>query len=99
MDPQLFIRSVVAVGGELSSVKKVVSGVPQGSVLGPLLFTIYIDDVVTQISRSSSISLYADIALYRSIRSPVDYVILQADITAIATWVEEVRYLKLHTDK
>ena len=64
-----------------------------GSVL---LFTIYIDDVVTQISRSSSISLYADdidIALYRSIRSPVDYVILQADITAIATWVEEVRYL------
>ena len=76
------------------------SGVPQGSVLGPLLFTIYIDDVVTQISPSSSISLYADdIALYRSIHSPADYVILQADITAIATWVEEVRYLKLHADK
>ena len=91
---------VVAIGGELSSVKKVVSGVPQGSVLGPLLFTIYINDVVNQISPSSSISLYADdIALYRSIRSPADYVILQADITAIATWVEEVRFLKLHADK
>ena len=58
------------------------------------------DDVVTQISPSSSISLCADdIALYRSIRSPADYIVLQADITAITTWVEEERHLKLHADK
>ena len=72
----------------------------QSSVLGPLLFTIYIDDVVTRISPSSSISLYTDdVALYRSISSPADYIILQADITAIVTCVEEEKHLKLHVDK
>ena len=91
---------VVAVGGELSTIKNVVSGVPQGSVLGPLFFTIYINDVAQQISPSSSISLYADdIALYRSIRSPADYPLLQADITAIVNYVEEVKHLKFNTSK
>ena len=61
---------------------------------------IYVDDVVHQISLTSYISLYADdVARYRCIRSPTDYVVLQSDITAIYTWVEEENYLKLHPDK
>ena len=48
----------VGVNGEFSEIKKVLSGVPQGSVLGPLLFVLFINDLPDNIK--SSIKLFAD---------------------------------------
>ena len=63
-----------------SSTANVVSGVLQGTVLGPLVFLVYINDLPDCVT--SSCSLFADdCLLYRSIQSAVDCSILQDDLS------------------
>ena len=75
----------VAVAGVTSSVSAVTSGVPQSTVLGPLLFLIYINDLRSTVS--STIGLFADDTyIYRSIRNFDDCKILQDDLQKLMQW-------------
>ena len=79
----------VVLGGVQSSPLHVISDVPQGSVLGPLLFLVYIDKVSNSVLYSN-ITMYADdIALWKIIRNPTDHTLLQDDITIICNWVAD----------
>ena len=83
-------RQYVVLNGKASLTTYVESGVPQGSVLGPLLFLFYINDSVQEpLSDGTLISLYADdILMYRIIHSTRDYEALQEDTDTVSSWVD-----------
>ena len=73
----------VIVEGATSDTVPVISGVPQGTVIGPLLFLIFINDLPNCVQ--SRIRLFADdCILYRKIRSIKDTIILQDDLNKLA---------------
>ena len=74
-----YIQQRVVVNGVKSDWAPVVSGVPQGTVLGPLLFSLHINDITADIE--SEIRLFADDCVcYREIKDKEDTLKLQRDI-------------------
>lgn len=91
-------RSIqVAFNGYKSSPFSPPSGVPQGSVLGPLLFNIFINDLGSKLK--CDYLFYADdLKIYTCVDSLIDVVKLQTDINTLYNWCE-INNLKLNIKK
>ena len=73
------------------------SGVPQGSVLGPLLFLVFINDIASELS--CEFLLYADdLKIFKSVKSVNDCTILQTDLNLVQEWCD-VNGMDLNVNK
>ena len=79
------MQRVTALGVN-SQALPVTTGVPQGSILGPMLFLLYANSLPGAV-KSSHVSAFADdTEIFKSIKSPTDAAILQDDLSSLATW-------------
>ena len=78
----------VRVGDFLSSKEWVRSGVPQGSVLGPLLFLIMMGDIDSDVENSELSSYADDTRIWRLICNEADMQLLQNDLIKLYRWAE-----------
>ena len=87
----------VVLNGCASPWEEVLSGVPQGSVIGPTLFLIFIHDIASNIQ--SPVQIFADdTKIYRSIQSNSDELTLQQDLQQVEQW-SKVWKLSFNTTK
>ncbi len=80
-------KQQVVIGNTMSTQKPVLSGVPQGSILGPILFVLFINDLPAGLSSGTELALYADdTKIWRRMNSEMDYEALQNDIQYLHNW-------------
>ncbi len=84
--------------GESSSAVRVESGVPQGTVLGPLMILLFINDIANKVEHSR-IRLFADdCLLFREVNNENEYEKLQNDLDAVGKWAKEWQ-MKFNVEK
>ena len=90
-------RKQVSINDSNSKWQDVTSGIPQGSVIGPLLFVVYINDLPDIVK--SSVYLFADdTKIFNLVRDQNDRDTLQRDLEKLTEW-SETWLLKFHPDK
>lgn len=92
-------QQYVEINGHRSNVKALSSGVPQGSIMGPFLFNIYVNDI-TQIDREIKMVIYADDTSLFFSASSASNVVMKAN-TALRQLEKWTKYnaLKINTSK
>jgi len=90
----------VGIRGAFSELQEVLSGVPQGSVLGPLLFLLFVNELLTWIINDMRmLRMFAhDTKLCCRIRKDTDSVARQQDIDSLSTW-SNTWQLKFNAEK
>ena len=85
-------KQAVSVEGTMSALSPVISGVPQGTVIAPVLFLLMISDIAREVSPSTRVSSFVDdTRVKRGIKDvATDCQALQSDLQAIYDWAEDV---------
>ena len=77
---------MVRVNRQHSHIFPVISGFPQGSILGPLRFLIYVNDIPASILHSSVLLFADDTKCYKHVKCPSDIALIQQELDALFTW-------------
>ena len=91
-------EQTVVINGAQSYPAKVKSGVPQGTVLGPILFLVYINDLHQCINHSLISHFADDTRILKAITTSADVSLLQQDLNETITWSKH-NHMTLHEDK
>ena len=92
-------KQQVVLENEFSDIVSAISGVPQGSILGPLLFVLFINDIYHCVDPETNIALYADdTRIWKEIKSEIDASVLQNDIHVLNEWCKTNK-MKFHPKK